>query len=238
MKKLLRCDKVLGREWNPIIGCSPTSPGCKNCYARDLHSWLTRLKRPGYDQPFNKVRFMPDRLDLPLKWKETKEIFVCSMSDLFWDDVPDNFIQKIFDTLKSTPNKSYQVLTKRSQRMMDFSIKYGWPLNAWAGVSVENKEYLFRIDHLRKITAKRFISFEPLLEGIGEIDLGGIDWVMLGGESGKHAKPFNDDWARSIRDQCIAMGIPFCFKQRQRVKRREKNFPLLDGEIWNQLPRW
>jgi protein gp37 len=219
------------RVWNPVVGCTPCSPGCQNCYARDTHAWLRRMGQDKYRTPFGKVTCLPELLDLPRQWAKSKLIFVNSMSDLFHPDVSDDFILSVFDTMLATAAHTYQVLTKRSERMANFAETHGWIKNCWAGVSVENRATRFRIEHLRRVPSSvRFLSVEPLLESLGEVSLDGIHWVVCGGESGKNARPWSDEWARDLKNQCVAAGIPFFFKQRQRKNRRApKELPYLDG---------
>jgi protein gp37 len=224
--------------WNPVVGCTPCSTGCQNCYARDTHAWLARMGQPKYQSPFTEVRCLPDLLNAPTRWRKPRLIFVNSMSDLFHPAVPDEFILRLFETIRATPDHTYQVLSKRSSRMAEFARIYGWAANCWAGVSVENRATLFRINDLRCVpTSMRFLSAEPLLEGLGEIELEGIQWVVCGGESGRNARPWDDEWARELKNKCVYAGIPFFFKQRRRPNRREKKeLPLLDGRTWAEIP--
>jgi protein gp37 len=175
-------------------------------------------------------------LKLPSSWKTGRMIFVNSMSDLFHDEVPLQFIQRVFTTMKKTRQHSYQILTKRAERLAELSEKLEWPENVWMGVSVENADYLHRIDHLRETDAKiKFLSVEPLLGPLGEMDLGGIDWVIVGGESGPRARPIDPTWVRSIRDQCIDAGVAFHFKQWGGVNKKKSGL-ILDGRKWDQFP--
>src|SRR5579883_2255261 len=210
--------------WNPVVGCSIISPGCTNCYAMRMaqrleamgqtkYAGTTRLS--GARAKWNGVvRIDEGSLKLPSSWKTGKLIFVNSMSDLFHDEVPLQFIKRVFATMKETQQHSYQILTKRSERLSKLSVDLDWPENVWMGVSVENADYLHRVDHLRRTSAKiKFLSIEPLLGPLGEIDLAGIDWVIVGGESGPGARQMDIKWVRSIRDQCINAGVAFHFKQ-------------------------
>lgn len=210
-------------QWNPIVGCSPVSEGCRYCYAKEFHERMMSNDHPKYREPFSVVRCFPELLDLPKKWRQPRSrIFVNSMSDLFHPEVPEDFIIQVFQTIKGTSKHTYQVLTKRSKRVAEFSEKHGWAENAWAGVSVESKAYLHRLDDLRRVRSRKFLSAEPLLESLGKVNLDGIDWIICGGESGKQARPWSDDWARELRDLCVEAGIPFFFKQRRRPDRRIK----------------
>lgn len=219
--------------WNPVAGCSVLSPGCKNCYAMKMAARLEAMGVPlyaGLTQPskagpvWNGVMRLAGekQLSQPMRWKKPRRIFVNSMSDLFHEKVLDEWIDRVFAEMDVCQRHIFQILTKRSDRMrlhmIDFTddvLKDSKPLpNVWLGVSVENRAALHRIDDLRVTpAAKRFLSLEPLLENLGEIDLTGIDWVIAGGESGKNARPMHPDWVRNIRDQCAAAGVPFFFKQ-------------------------
>src|SRR5260221_1113213 len=229
--------------WNPVTGCTKISPGCKFCYAETLAKRLHRMNAPGYRNGF-KLTLHPERLKDPLKRKKPTMWFVNSMSDLFHDRVPFEYIDEVFKPIWQTPQHRYQVLTKRPERMSRYFSPRSVPSNVWIGTSVENKEYgLPRIDALRKVRSDvRFLSIEPLLEDIGEIDLSGISWVIVGGESGARARPMHPDWVRSIRDQCEEAGVHFFFKQwgahgDDGVKRSKRtNGRTLDGRVWNQLP--
>lgn len=215
--------------WNPIVGCEAVSPGCDHCYAATLVS--TRLRNvPVYaglacDGKFSgEIRLVPERLDQPLRWRKPRRIFVNSMSDLFHRDVPAEFIERVFDVMAEADHHSYQVLTKRPQRMADLFFDGGYQLAhcEWLGTSIENDRYTFRADHLRRIPcAVRFLSCEPLLGPLASLDLAGIDWVIVGGESGPGARPMHPEWVTEIRDRCVAAGVPFFFKQAGAVLARE-----------------
>jgi protein gp37 len=177
-----------------------------------------------------------DVLEVPFRWKQSRLVFVNSMSDLFHDDVPENFIRSVFQVMQETPRHTYQVLTKRSKRLLRLAPRLEWPANVWMGVSVENAHYRFRIDHLREVDAEvRFISAEPLLGPLGAVDLTGIDWVIAGGESGPRARPMDIAWGRELRDQCATAGVSFFFKQwggrTPKAGGRE-----LDGRTWDDMP--
>lgn len=200
--------------WNPVTGCTKVSPGCKHCYAEALARRLERMGTPGYENGFG-VSLMADRLDAPKKRRKPTNWFVNSMSDLFHEEVPFDFIEKIVQTIWDTPQHNYQILTKRPLRMVEFFDSRKVPANAWLGTSVEDKKYgMPRIPILKRVDAEvRFLSIEPLLENLGKINLHGIHWVIVGGESGPNARPISEDWVLSVRDQCVAAGVPFFFKQ-------------------------
>ena len=221
--------------WNPVTGCSKISVGCRNCYAERM---ALRLKAAGLQNYVNgfRVTLHPHTLKIPLRWRQPRTIFVNSMSDLFHKDVPFDFISKIFDVMCQAHHHRFQVLTKRSHRLLQLSPKLPWPENVWMGVTVENADCTFRIDHLQQTDAAiKFISFEPLLGSIPNIDLRGIDWVIVGGESGPKARPMKPEWAIDIRDQCLAAGIPFFFKQWGGVNKK-KTGRSLAGQTWSQMP--
>lgn len=208
--------------WNPTTGCDRVSTGCDNCYALTL---AKRLKAMGSDKyqedgdtrtsgPGFKLTIHPAVLDLPRSWRQPRVVFVDSMSDLFHPDVPLKFIQQVFGVMADTPQHTYQVLTKRSQRLKKIASQLTWPANVWMGVSVETSRYRFRIGHLSEVSAAvRFLSLEPLLGPLDDLNLGGIHWVIVGGESGPRARPMDAVWAEDIRDQCRSAGVPFFFKQ-------------------------
>lgn len=229
--------------WNPVTGCTKVSAGCKHCYAETMAKRLKAMGASGYEYGF-RLTLHPIRLNQPLVRKRATTYFVNSMSDLFHEDVPDSYIDRVFDVIRKTPHHTYQILTKRSERLQEFFATRGCPTNVWLGVSVENKkEGVPRIDHLRKVPAKiRFLSIEPLLEDIGKIDLKGIHWVIVGGESGHGARPMKQSWADAIRRQCEVQGSAFFFKQwggwgADGVKRHKKaNGRLLHGRTWDELP--
>ena len=222
--------------WNPITGCTKISPGCKNCYAERMAKRLKAMGQPNYINGFS-LTLHPDMLRRPLEWKKPSLIFVNSMSDLFHQDVPLEFIFKVFDTMKEANWHQFQVLTKRSERLMEISPKISWPDNVWMGVSIENQEYIHRIDHLRKTEAKiKFLSMEPLIGPVGELNLNNIDWVIVGGESGPRSRPIEKDWVLEIKKQCINTNVPFFFKQ-WGGKNKKKTGRLLLGRTWDELPK-
>jgi protein gp37 len=228
--------------WNCITGCTEVSPGCARCYARTFAERFRGVPGHPYEQGFD-LRLWPERLDLPMKWRQPRRIFVNSMSDLFHQNIPDSFILEVFRTMiERAPWHIYQVLTKRPSRLANtrllraiLSLADGWPEHIWLGVSLENNAYRWRIDKLRAIPAPiRFLSCEPLL-GPLDLDLSGIRWVIAGAESGYGARPMDEDWVRSIKDQCVAAGVAFFYKQNA-VHGHKIPLPRLDGVVWKQFP--
>lgn len=222
--------------WNPVTGCEKVSPGCKNCYAERM---ALRLQAAGVPQYANGFRptLQPTAINIPLIWKKPKLIFVNSMSDLFNENVPDEFIQEIFNVMRNAAQHQFQVLTKRAERLLELDNHLVWTENIWMGVSVESAEYAFRIDSLRKTHARiKFLSLEPLLGPLPRLDLREIDWVIVGGESGPHARPMKPEWVRNIRTQCLTAKVPFFFKQWGGVF-KSRTGRVLDGRTWNQMPR-
>ncbi len=221
--------------WNPVTGCSKISPGCKNCYAERMAKRLKAMGQPNYANGF-RVTLHPHMLHLPLTWRKPRRVFVNSMSDLFHDDVPLEFIRQVFAVMAEANWHQYQLLTKRSARALELDRHLDWRPNIWFGVSIENADYVHRIGDLRRTRAQvRFLSFEPLLGPLPNLDLDGIDWVIVGGESGPRARPMKPEWVRQIRDQCLECGVPFFFKQwggpfKSRTGR------VLDGRTWDALP--
>ena len=221
--------------WNPVTGCSKVSPGCKFCYAERLSIRLRAMGNARYRNGFA-VTLHPDLLSLPLRWKQPKRIFVNSMSDLFHEAVPEEFIQRVFDAMVTADWHIFQILTKRSARMADLAQRLIWPSNVWQGVSVENARYTWRITHLQQVPAAiRFLSLEPLLGPIPRLPLEGIHWVIVGGESGPRHRPVDPAWVKEIRDQCLATGVPFFFKQWGGTTPREGG-RVLDGRMWDEMP--
>jgi protein gp37 len=221
--------------WNPVTGCTKISAGCKNCYAERMAKRLQAMGQYNYRNGF-KLTCHRHALDLPLHWVKPQMIFVNSMSDLFHEDVPADFIIEIFNVMKNTPHHQYQILTKRAQRLAQLSAILPWEKNIWMGVTVETADYKQRIDYLRKTGANvKFLSLEPLLEDLGYLELDGIDWVIAGGESGIGARPIEAEWVRNIRDECQCQNVPFFFKQWGGVNKK-KNGRSLDGQIWNDMP--
>ncbi|MFP1677844.1 DUF5131 family protein [Alloalcanivorax sp. C16-2] len=232
------------QTWNPVTGCTKVSPGCKHCYAEVMARRLKAMNAAGYEDGFA-LRLMPDRLEQPLRRRKPTVYFVNSMSDLFHEDVPDQYIDRVMEVITKTPQHTYQILTKRAERIRDYYSSRPVPPNVWLGVSVEDRKYgLPRIPHLRGVAAKvRFLSVEPLLEDLGEFDLSGIDWVIVGGESGHKARPMKMEWVRNVQAQCDTAQVPFFFKQwgvwgEDGVKRSKKaNGRLLDGQLYDEYPR-
>lgn len=232
------------QTWNPVTGCTKVSPGCKHCYAEVMARRLKAMNAAGYEDGFA-LRLMPERLEQPLRRRKPTVYFVNSMSDLFHEDVPDQYIDRVMEVITKTPQHTYQILTKRAERIRDYYSSRPVPPNVWLGVSVEDRKYgLPRIPHLRSVAAKvRFLSVEPLLEDLGEFDLSGIDWVIVGGESGHKARPMKMEWVRNVQVQCDTAQVPFFFKQwgvwgEDGVKRSKKaNGRLLDGQLYDEYPR-
>lgn len=221
--------------WNPISGCSKVSPGCHNCYAERMAKRLQAMGLHAYRDGFA-VTLQHDALEIPVHWRKPRMIFVNSMGDLFHKKVPDRYIHKVFSVMKNANQHIFQILTKRDARLTEFSSKVDWPNNVWMGVSVETKDYYSRIDSLRRSGAKiKFLSLEPLLGDLPNLNLQEIDWVIAGGESGPGARLMDIDWVRSIRDQCIAQNVPFFFKQWGGIFKK-RNGRLLDGKTWDQMP--
>lgn len=204
--------------WNPVTGCTKVSPGCAHCYAETFSERFRGVPGHPFQQGFD-VMLRPERLDLPATWRGSRMVFVCSMSDLFHEKIPEEFILRVFDAMQRTPRHTYQLLTKRAERLLELSPLLPWAPHIWMGVSVENADYLHRVEALRRTGAHRkFISVEPLLGPITRLDLHGIDWVIVGGESGPGARPIDPAWVRAIHDGCRIQGVPFFFKQWGRAK--------------------
>mgnify|MGYP001263628986 CR=1 FL=1 len=222
--------------WNPLTGCTKVSPGCKHCYAERMAKRLQAMGHPNYANGF-KLTLHEHLLDLPLTWKRPRTIFVNSMSDLFHKDVPVEFIQRVFQTMVRASHHRFQVLTKRPERASELSPLLPWAANIWLGASVENERYVHRIDALRETGAKvKFLSLEPLLGPLPRLDLRGIDWVIVGGESGPRARPLDPAWVIEIRDQCLAADVPFFFKQWGGTNKKRTG-RLLEGRTWDEMPR-
>ncbi|MHB1134582.1 MAG: DUF5131 family protein [Chloroflexota bacterium] len=222
--------------WNPVTGCTKIAAGCQHCYAERMARRLKAMGNPRYGRGFQ-VTLHDDLLALPLSWRKPRSVFVNSMSDLFHEDVPTAFIKSVADTMRQAHWHVFQVLTKRSERLVEVSREIAWPENAWLGVTLEHSDYLHRLDDLRRVPAKvRFLSCEPLLGPI-EPNLRGIHWVIVGGESGPGARPMDLDWARALRDNCRASGVPFFLKQLGGVvDKRGKDKALLDGSRLQEMP--
>ncbi len=221
--------------WNPVTGCTKISPGCKHCYAERMARRLQAMGQPNYVGGF-KVALHEQALELPLTWKKPQTIFVNSMSDLFHKSVPLDFVLKVFDVMRRAHWHQYQVLTKRADRLEILDKELPWAPQIWMGVSVEDQDCTGRIDHLRRTGAQvKFVSFEPLIGPVTGIDLGGIDWAIVGGESGPGARPMAEEWAVSLRDQCVKAKVAFFFKQWGGFNKK-KNGRLLEGKTWSEMP--
>ena len=221
--------------WNPVTGCNKISPGCKHCYAERLAKRLKAMGQPNYKKGF-KLTLQPQMLELPLGWRKPQTIFVNSMSDLFHKDVPLDFIQRVFDVMKRAHWHRFQVLTKRSERLAELSSYLEWSPNVWMGVSVENQKYVYRIDDLRETGAKvKFLSLEPLLGSLKNLDLYGIDWAIVGGESGYGAREIKEEWVIDIRNQCQEQDVAVFFKQWGGINKK-KTGRLLEGRTWDEMP--
>lgn len=231
--------------WNPVRGCSRVSEGCRFCYAERMatrfsgknmaYEGLAKMTSSG-PRWENKIRIVRELLEAPLKWRKPQFIFVNSMSDLFHADVDESFISEVFDVMRKADWHTFQILTKRSERLLELNSQIAWPDNVWMGVSVENQDYTCRIDQLRQTDARiKFLSLEPLLGPLPNLDLTDIDWAIVGGESGPGARPMRREWVIQIRDQCQAAGVPFFFKQWGGVNKK-RNGRLLDGQTYDAVP--
>lgn len=221
--------------WNPVTGCDQVSPGCAHCYAKTFAERFKGVPGHPYEQGFG-LRIWPERLDHPLRWKRPRTIFVNSMSDLFHEDIPDDFVAKVFDVMEEADHHIFQVLTKRQDRMVELAPDLPWPSNVWMGVSIENRRFVHRADSLREVPAAvRFISAEPLLGPLEGLDLDGINWLIAGGESGPGHRRVDEDWITDLRDRCGDEGVAFFFKQwgghRPKTNGRE-----LEGRTWDEYP--
>lgn len=221
--------------WNPVTGCTKISPGCKFCYAERMAERLQAMGQANYADGFQ-LRLQPHMLELPLSWRRPQTIFVNSMSDLFHKDVPLEYIQRVFDVMRRAHWHRFQVLTKRSSRLAELEANLDWPPNVWMGVSVESSSYVNRIEDLRATRAKvKFLSLEPLLGPLASLRLDNIDWVIVGGESGPHARPMDPAWVTDIRDQCVTAGTAFFFKQWGGTNKKRAG-RLLEGRTWDAMP--
>lgn len=230
--------------WNPTTGCDKVSPGCENCYALTLAARLKAMGSSKYQRDGDPSTSGPGfgltthetALGIPTRWKRPRTVFVNSMSDLFHEEVPESFISDVLAVCADTPQHTYQILTKRSQRLMRVADRLVWPANVWMGVSVETQRYAFRSTHLSQVPAAvKFLSVEPLLGPIPELPLERIDWVIVGGESGRHARPVDAEWVRSLRDQCVGSHVPFFFKQ-WGGRTPKAGGRSLDGRTWDEMP--
>ena len=221
--------------WNPVTGCTKISPGCKHCYAERMAERLQAMGQPNYANGF-KLALQPHMLKLPLKWNKPQTIFVNSMSDLFHRDVPLSYIRQVFDIMGQASWHRFQVLTKRADRLYELSARLDWTDNIWMGVSVENDGCRRRIDHLRATGARvKFLSLEPLLGPLPNLDLSGLDWVIVGGESGPRARSMDPAWVTDLRDQCCNADVPFFFKQWGGRNKKQAG-RMLEGRVWNEMP--
>lgn len=221
--------------WNPVSGCSKISPGCLNCYAERMAYRLKAIGVENYRNGF-KLTCHPHTLLAPLSWKKSRMIFVNSMSDLFHEELPTSYIKKVFQTMNMARHHTFQVLTKRAERLEQISHLLTWNSNIWMGVTIESSDYIYRIKSLKKTKAKvKFLSLEPLLGPLPNLKLKGIDWVIVGGESGPGARPMREEWVVSLKRQCLDNDVPFFFKQWGGVNKKRSG-RLLEGKIWDQMP--
>lgn len=221
--------------WNPVTGCTKISPGCRHCYAERMARRLKAIGQPNYRNGFRPT-VHPPALEIPLKLHKPQRIFVNSMGDLFHEAVPFRFIEEVFQVMERASHHRFQVLTKRAERLAEVADKLQWPGQVWMGVSIEEERFVHRIDFLRKVPAAvRFLSLEPLLGPLPSLDLQGIDWVIVGGESGPGARPLQAEWVKDIRDQCLKAKVPFFFKQWGGFNKK-KNGRELEGRVWCEYP--
>lgn len=221
--------------WNPVRGCAKISPGCKHCYAETFAERFRGVPGHPFEQGFD-LRLVPEALELPLRWRRGRLVFVNSMSDLFHERIPLAYIQKVFAVMREAKQHQFQVLTKRAERLEELAPQLEFAPNIWMGVSVESAAYTWRIKHLRRVPAStRFLSVEPLLGPIDDLPLKGIHWAIVGGESGHRARPMQVEWVRSIRDQCRRARVPFFFKQWGGVFKSRAG-RVLDGRTWDEMP--
>jgi protein gp37 len=221
--------------WNPVTGCTKVSAGCKHCYAERIAKRLKAAGQPNYAKGF-KVALHDHALQIPFKWRKPRMVFVNSMSDLFHESVPLEFIQRIFGVMNRAHWHTYQILTKRAERLEGLSPRLSWAPHIWMGVTVERRDYVHRIDHLKRTGASvKFVSLEPLLGPMPDLGLENIDWVIVGGESGPGARPMRKEWVDDIRERCVAAEVPFFFKQWGGVNKKKAG-RVLDGRTWDQVP--
>jgi protein gp37 len=221
--------------WNPVTGCHQVSPGCAHCYAKTFAERWRGIPGHHYEQGFD-LRIWPDRLEQPLRWKRPRVIFVNSMSDLFHEGIPDDYVAEVFDVMSRAPQHTFQVLTKRESRLAELAPRLPWPENVWMGVTIENRRFVHRADRLREVPAAvRFISAEPLLGPLDGLDLAGIDWLISGGESGHRHRRVDPHWLRDLRNRCQIEDVAYFFKQwgGRTPKARGR---LLDGRTWDDMP--
>lgn len=221
--------------WNPVTGCTKVSNGCTHCYAERMAKRLQGMGVAKYANGFE-VTIHPEVLEEPLSWKKPQVVFVNSMSDMFHKDIPFDYVKQIFDVMRRADQHIFQILTKRSKRLARLAAELDWPSNVWMGVTVESEHYTYRINDLRKVPAPvRFLSMEPLLSRVSDMDLAGIDWVIVGGESGPGARPMQREWVLDIQEQCARQGVVFNFKQWGGVNKKAAG-RTLQGRIWNEVP--
>ncbi len=222
--------------WNPVAGCTKVSSGCRNCYAQTFSERWRGIPGHPYEYGFD-LRLWPNRLEDPLRWKKPRTIFVNSMSDLFHENIPLTYIRKVFKTMETANWHTFQVLTKRAERLLELAPKLIWPPNVWLGVSVENADFMDRIDSLRKVPAKvRFLSLEPLLGPLEKLNLKNIHWVIVGGESGPGARPMLKKWVEDIRKQCREQRVPFFFKQWGGTQKKKAG-RMLNNRTYDNMPK-
>ncbi len=222
--------------WNPVTGCTKISSGCRNCYAATMANRFQHMRNQTRYRNGFQVTLHHDLLDLPLRWRKPRMVFPCSMSDLFHEDVPDEFITKVFATMERADWHTFQVLTKRSDRLREMANRLPWPVNVWMGVTVEGPKQVNRLDDLRNVPAAlRFLSMEPLLASIPDLNLDNIGWVIVGGESGPGWRPMDPTWAREIRARCGEAGVPFFFKQHAGFSKKLAG-RVLDDRTWGAMP--
>lgn len=221
--------------WNPVTGCSQVSPGCAHCYAKTFAERFRGVPGHPYEQGFG-LRLWPERLEQPGKWARPRMIFVNSMSDLFHEDIPFEYVESVFEVMAEASHHTFQILTKRHERLAELAPLLPWPPNVWIGVSIENRRFVHRADYLREVRAAvRFISAEPLLGPLDGLDLDDIDWLIAGGESGHRHRPVELDWLRGLRDRCLSERVAFFFKQ-WGGHRPKSGGRLLDGRTWDEMP--
>jgi protein gp37 len=221
--------------WNPVTGCSKVSPGCAHCYAETFAERWRGVPGHPYEQGFD-LKLWPQRLEIPLRWRRPRMVFVNSMSDLFHEEIPLRFIQRVFQVMGEADWHTFQVLTKRHERLVELAAAVEWPPNVWMGVSIENRRFVPRADHLRRVPAAvRFISAEPLLGPLEGLEFDGIDWLIAGGESGPGARSMRREWVRELRDRCVAAGVPFFFKQ-WGGRTSKAGGRTLDRRTWDEMP--
>lgn len=221
--------------WNPTSGCTKISSGCKNCYAERMSKRLQAMGVEKYKDGFE-LRMHPDVLNEPYSWRNPRTVFVNSMSDLFHEDMPFEYIEKVFKVMNDNPIHTFQVLTKRAEILSQYADRLNWTKNIWMGVTVENQDNISRVDFLGRVKANvRFLSIEPLLSRIENLNLENIDWVIVGGESGPGARRMDESWVIEIKEQCVNQSTPFFFKQWGGTNKK-KNGRLLEGQIWDEMP--